>query len=236
MAPLIISIEGNIGSGKSTFVSYLQRTMKNVVFLQEPVDEWNDIKDKEDETILAKFYKNQEKYSFAFQMMAYISRLALLKKTVEENPDAVIITERCLDTDRQVFARMLYDQEKIEEVEYQIYLKWFHSFQKEYPITIHVYLKTSPKIAHERVLKRGRPGETIPLAYLSECHDYHEKWLCNYAQVNVNAKTTATGKTSTIFTIDANEDEGHMEEWGQSVNLLIQENKKSNGNVYSHYG
>ena len=34
MAPLIISIEGNIGSGKSTFVSYLQKTMKNVVFLQ----------------------------------------------------------------------------------------------------------------------------------------------------------------------------------------------------------
>ena len=67
MAPLIISVEGNIGSGKSTFVSFMQRTMTNVIFLQEPVDEWNDIRDRDNETILSKFYKDQPNYSFAFQ-------------------------------------------------------------------------------------------------------------------------------------------------------------------------
>ena len=83
----IISIEGNIGSGKSTLVSLLKDTFENtksnpydVIFLQEPVDEWENIKDSAGNTMLEKFYQDQEKYSFPFQMMAYISRLALLKK------------------------------------------------------------------------------------------------------------------------------------------------------------
>ena len=73
----IISIEGNIGSGKTTLLQNLKNKYKNnpqVIFLKEPVDEWNNIKDSNGTTILEKFYLDQEKYSFAFQMMAYISR------------------------------------------------------------------------------------------------------------------------------------------------------------------
>jgi deoxyadenosine/deoxycytidine kinase len=129
----IISIEGNIGSGKSTLLSFLKKNYEatdNIIFLKEPVDDWESIKDKDNNTMLKKFYENQEKYSFAFQMMAYISRLALLKDTIEKYPNSVIITERCLNTDRYVFAKMLYDNGKLEDVEYQIYLKWFEHFSK----------------------------------------------------------------------------------------------------------
>jgi len=108
----IISIEGNIGSGKSTILNSLKEYFKSnqkIVFLQEPVAEWNEIRDKNNITILSKFYENQKKYSFAFQMMAYISRLSLLKDTIAKYPDSIIITERCLNTDRHVFAKMLYD-------------------------------------------------------------------------------------------------------------------------------
>ena len=81
----IISIEGNIGSGKSTILKSLKEhfeNSRNIIFLQEPVDEWATIKDKEGNTILSKFYGNQKKYSFAFQMMAYISRLNLLMNAI----------------------------------------------------------------------------------------------------------------------------------------------------------
>ena len=60
----IISIEGNIGSGKSTLLSNLRQHYENnsnVVFLKEPVDEWEKIKDENGETILKKFYADQEK-------------------------------------------------------------------------------------------------------------------------------------------------------------------------------
>ena len=180
----IFSIEGNIGSGKSTLVKELKKSVPNildkkVVYVQEPVNEWSKIKDKKGETILEKFYANQHKYAFSFQMMAYISRLALLRNIVRENPDAIIITERSVFTDREVFAKMLYDEGKIEEVDYQIYLKWFDEFIEEIPITGLIYVTTTPEKSKERVDLRARAGESIPLSYLQRCHDYHESWIKN---------------------------------------------------------
>jgi deoxyadenosine/deoxycytidine kinase len=210
MAPIIISVEGNIGSGKSTFVEFLKQNMPNAIFLQEPVDEWNEVMDHENETILTKFYKNQSKYSFAFQMMAYISRLALLKKTIEgSSSDQVIITERCLNTDREVFAKMLYDTGMIEEIEYQIYLKWFYNFQRDYPIAKYLYLRTDPDVANYRVLTRNRVGENIDIGYLNKCHKYHEDWLNN---VKIS---------SNVITIDANESEDKMNEWLSVVQSIV---------------
>jgi deoxyadenosine/deoxycytidine kinase len=179
----IISIEGNIGSGKSTLLSFLKKKYENstdIIFLKEPVDDWESIKDKDNNTMLKKFYENQEKYSFAFQMMAYISRLALLKETIENYPNSIIITERCLNTDRYVFAKMLYDNGKLEDVEYQIYLKWFDHFSKLQQIQKVIYLKTDPEISYYRVNKRCRDGESsISLEYLKNCHDYHEEMIKN---------------------------------------------------------
>ena len=178
--PTIISIEGNIGTGKSTLVQMLKETYKNysnVIFLQEPVDMWNTIKDNNGETILSKFYADQEKYAFSFQMMAYISRISLLKKAIKSNPGKIIISERCVLTDRNVFAKMLYDSDKIEEVNYKIYLQWFDEFIEDIPVSGIVYVCAEPEVSHSRVIKRAREGEEIPLEYLRECHEYHERWL-----------------------------------------------------------
>ena len=181
----MFSIDGNIGSGKSTIYASLQDLYKDndaVIFVPEPVSQWEKIKDNVGKTMLQLFYANQEKYAFAFQMMAYISRLSILRKIVEENKnkehDIVIITERTLYTDKYIFAKMLFDQGKIEDVEYQIYLTWFDEFAKDFPLNNVIYVKTSPQKCYERVHKRAREGEEIiPLAYLEDCHRYHEEFL-----------------------------------------------------------
>lgn len=179
---MIISVEGNIGSGKSTLVELLSETFSDVggiqvVTLQEPVSVWESIQDAEGESMLTKFYRDQKKYSFAFQMMAYISRLAALRQTIRENPKAIILTERCVETDRNVFAKMLHDDGKIEEVEYQIYLKWFDEFIQDIPVTAYLYVKADATTCAERIVKRNREGETVPLEYLERCGQYHERWL-----------------------------------------------------------
>jgi deoxyadenosine/deoxycytidine kinase len=95
----IVSIEGNIGGGKTTLLSHMKLALKdnkNVIFLKEPVDDWETIKDKEGCTMLQKFYGDQAKYSFPFQMMAFISRLVLLRNAAKENPHAILVTERSL--------------------------------------------------------------------------------------------------------------------------------------------
>jgi deoxyadenosine/deoxycytidine kinase len=182
----LFSIEGNIGSGKSTLLENLKQHYKdnpNVLFLKEPVDEWEKIKDFEGNTMLKKFYADTEKYSFAFQMMAYISRLNILKqtlKTLDPNQHYVLISERSLYTDKEVFAKMLHDQDKIEDVCYQIYLTWFHSFSEDFIINRAIYVKTDPENCYERIHRRCRDGEEkIPLEYLKMCHKYHEAFLSN---------------------------------------------------------
>ena len=188
----IFSIEGNIGSGKSTLFEELKNVyscIPNIVFLEEPVSEWEKIKNKQGEPMLQLFYRDSKKYSFSFQMMAFISRLAILKKTIESNKGKkiIIITERSLYTDKHVFAKMLYDKNNMEDVEYDIYLNWFDTFVNEYPVNNVIYIKTAPKKCHERINKRARVGEeVIPLQYLEECHVYHENFLDKTVGIKAN--------------------------------------------------
>lgn len=38
-------------------------------------------------------------------------------------------------------------------------------------------MKVSPEICSERITKRNRDGEMIPLEYLKNCSKYHDDWL-----------------------------------------------------------
>jgi deoxyadenosine/deoxycytidine kinase len=217
----IVSIEGNIGSGKTTLMCNLREQYKNnplVIFLKEPVDEWSLIQDENGTTILEKFYADQEKYSFPFQMMAYISRLNVLKqalKSLDPNQKYVIFTERSLDTDRYVFAKMLYETCKMEYVNYQIYLNWFDSFSGEFPVHKIVYVKTAPEICHARISKRSREGEDkIELGYLESCHKYHEEMINHN---NEAEKLVLSGN------IDIYENRFELENWLYKIHYLIRQ-------------
>ena len=187
--PIIISFDGNIGSGKSSIIHYFEHNFPKfcnlktyhykICFLDEPVNQWETIVDNNDgKNIIQKFYKNNKEYAFQFQIMAYISRLSLIKKALTEDYD-IIFTERSIFTDKNVFAQMLYDYKKMTNIEYQIYLKWFNEFADIIENIKTVYIRTSPEICLNRVLKRARPGENIPLDYLKDCHHYHDIWLNN---------------------------------------------------------
>lgn len=220
----IVSIEGNIGSGKSTLLENLKKQYsnnENIIFLREPVDDWEKIKDNEGNSMLKKFYENQEKYSFAFQMMAYISRLKIMRDCVQHiknktetniNKTYVIITERSLFTDKYVFAKMLHDQGKIEDVCYQIYLNWFDEFSKDFPIEYSIYVNTDPTNCYNRIHKRAREGEEfIPLAYLQDCHNYHEEFI---SQVYTN-KLVLDGN------VDIYENGKILDDWLQQITQFI---------------
>ena len=181
--PRIISIEGNIGAGKSTLLAELQKHYADsteIVFLREPVDIWESVRDPVDgQNILQKFYGKPATYAFPFQVMAYITRLSLLEKTIKENPQcSVIICERSLCADRNIFAKMLFDDGLIDNVCYQIYMRIYDEFSCRFPVTGIVYVDAGSDTCFRRIAKRARDGEGgIALDYLEKCKKYHDEWL-----------------------------------------------------------
>ena len=225
----IFTIEGNIGSGKSTFVKHLKEYYKDnnsIYFLDEPVEEWNEIKDKSNKNMIEKYYENQTRYAFAFQMMAYITRITKLQNALNDGYN-IIITERCIYTDKNVFAKMLYDENKIEDVEYLIYNKWFEEFTANIPDIKVIYIKTKPEIAKERINFRNRKGEeNIPLEYLQKCDIYHTNWVNN---IKVKDKLILDGNTN----INENPDYNNtlLKETDNFIWNMNNKNKNITGNI-----
>ena len=183
--PYIVSIEGNIGSGKTTLIQRLEERYgslwgfneKKFVFLREPLDVWNSIKDN-DENILQKYYKEPEKYAMSFQIMAYITFHQRLNDAIKDNDEnTVIVCERSMESSSAIFAKMLRDSGKIDDVNYQILIMFYEKMEL-IPVDAIIYLDTDVKTNIERIKKRARSGEeNITLDYLENCREKHEDWL-----------------------------------------------------------
>jgi deoxyadenosine/deoxycytidine kinase len=193
--PKIISVEGNIGAGKTTIIEQLEqqyKDIKSVLVVREPVSVWESIKDSDGESILSKFYKDPQKYAFSFQVMAFVTRLSLIRNLIKDNPDCkLIICERSLEADRKIFAKMLYHDKMIDEINYKIYIKFYNEYKNDFKLNGLVYMHTDEDICYKRVQKRNRKGEdVVPLEYLKKCKEYHQDWLINKKNIlviNANA-------------------------------------------------
>lgn len=180
---MIISLEGNIGAGKSTLLSQI----KNLVFEKphvvafEPVDDWMNLRASPTEKSLFElYYEDKKRYGFTFQMYALQSRFQHLVKLMEENPDKIIICERCHLTDCEVFANMLLKQGIITSNEYAVYMSWYTFITNILKPKIMgiIYLQVRPSLCVERICSRNRTGEdNIDFTYLRKLHTQHEEWL-----------------------------------------------------------
>ena len=174
-----IYIEGNIGSGKTTFVDTLKKRYennKNYSCITEPVEEWLSLKDKDNKSILEKFYEDQNKWSFAFQMNSFISRT----HKVSNDNSPIKFIERSVYTDKYCFATNCYNMGNMNKIEYDIYCKWHDWLCDNFKVkpSGFIYLKTEPTVSFDRIKKRSRTGESdIPLDYLELLHTNHEEWM-----------------------------------------------------------
>lgn len=179
--PIIISIEGNIGIGKSTLLDNLEKYIDNnsIIILREPVEKWLEFVDDNGESILSNYYNNPTKYGFPFQMIIMKTMFELISTTIESNPScSLIICERSLSSSHYVFAKMFYDDNIMNKIEYDIYEKFFHDMGTHFIPDKVIHLQASSNICFHRIEKRRRKGESkIELMYLDKCQKYHEIWL-----------------------------------------------------------
>jgi deoxyadenosine/deoxycytidine kinase len=184
-SPLLISIEGNIGAGKSTLIDAVRTGGNNWSIIEEPVGVWETVKNEKNETLLEVFYKDRRRWSYTFQSCALLSRFENVERAVESTMKTegvnkrIFITERCLDTDFNVFTRMLNDEGSIDKLEFDIYQRLFRHLQaKSVPLRGIIHLETAPSECLRRIRSRGRGGEGgISLEYLQSLDKYQRLWI-----------------------------------------------------------
>jgi deoxyguanosine kinase len=192
VVPILISIEGNIGSGKSTLLRELRERNPDWHFIDEPVESWMSLKNERGESLLQLFYGDKRRWAYTFQQTALLTRMAATKDAVAAwgaagfHGSPIFITERCVETDAHVFAKMLAEEGDIDALEMTLYKKWFDRFaDKTVRPAAYILVDTPVTVCHERIARRARSGEggdAIPVEYLDRLDSAHFSWLMKDGQ------------------------------------------------------
>jgi deoxyadenosine/deoxycytidine kinase len=172
MATTVISVDGNIGAGKSTVLRHLAERHGYAV-IPEPVEEW--------EEMLARFYLDPRRWALTLQCKI-LTGMAEVKKKALASGAAVVLVERS-PLSARVFLRNLHDTGKIDDAELEVY-DGLHARLAWEPDTTFL-LSVTPAECHRRLEARGRLSEAgrVPLSYL-ECLDALYGTMATLASVN----------------------------------------------------
>jgi deoxyadenosine/deoxycytidine kinase len=187
----LLSIEGNIGIGKSTLLDNLRERFAesdpHVAFVPEPVDTW------ERHGLLQAMYSG-ELGRCPFQLMALTTRFTAVLEALNNNPEStLIITERSIFSDKACFAEVNLDR-PAERAAYQASYEALRDALPKDIRTASVLLSAPMEVIRERIAKRNRAAEQgqpsdapetasedeagstsggIPTAYLQQLEDAH---------------------------------------------------------------
>jgi len=173
--PTIIGIAGNIGAGKTSLVDFLQRTYVITPFY-EPNDENPYLKD---------FYKDMKRWAFHSQLYFLSSKFAMQQQL--EQCRGVVLQDRTLFEDVEIFATALHQMRKINQRDWQTFMGLYESIQQAIqPPDLMIYLTCSIRTARKRIKMRGRAMEQdMPLTYLKRLAGLYQQWIAGYKMSEV---------------------------------------------------
>jgi deoxyadenosine/deoxycytidine kinase len=173
----IFSIEGNIGSGKTTVIRHLQQIYGDqVVLVEEPVKDWQNL---EGENLLKKKNEDLNRWGYSFEAYVLITKMNELTKIADSDKKIVLI-ERCMLTDKAFFDVNVQNgfSTPMEEAMFQNLFEFLS--RNIYPkLSGIIYLDTPVEECIKRMEERGRKEEkSIKADYLTQL-DEHFKQVVN---------------------------------------------------------
>lgn len=169
-------LEGSIAAGKSHLGYELHKTGR-LVFLAEPVDQW---RTGFANNLLHLLYSNAERWSFTFQIVAFITRIKAQEAAREQADGTVVLTERSICGDRYIFAELAHLLGNMDDAEKQIYDMLWDLWASRYGLrpSVTFYLRTPADLCLERIAQRGRPEEKgIDRSFVRQLEELHDNWL-----------------------------------------------------------
>ena len=157
----IVTVDGNIGSGKSTVLNYIHRNHKIPIDL-EPIENWK--------SYLENFYNNKNSI-FNLQLRVWLDRAWIQEK--EEK--VLLLMERSPFLIKKTFNVAAHMNDNLNDNEFQILNELYNKTDSIWNSNYYIYLRSNPNKCIERVKSRGRKcEENITLEYLQQLHNLHE--------------------------------------------------------------
>jgi len=158
----IITIDGNIGAGKTSILNYLHNNYNINVDL-EPIDKWKPYLDK--------IYIENENY-FKFQIRVWLDRSWIQEK----KESSLVIMERSPYFIRNTFNKYMFNNNLINNNENIIINELYDKTDLIWKSNFYIYLRSSPINCLNRIYKRGRINEmNISLEYLNNINNLHNE-------------------------------------------------------------
>ncbi|XP_067002408.1 deoxynucleoside kinase-like [Anabrus simplex] len=198
LRPFTVFVEGNIGSGKTTFLNHFKDY--NVLLLSEPVERWRNV---DGHNLLALLYEDPTKWALTFQ--TYV-QLTMTDLHTRRSSHPVKLMERSIFSARYCFVENLYRSKVMPSADFTVLDEWFKWITSHMDVggDLIVYLRTKPEVVYERMKSRAREEEScVPLEYLQKLHELHEEWLYHRTHFTCSAP---------VLILDANKSQNEMKD------------------------
>ncbi|MBE2245731.1 MAG: deoxynucleoside kinase [Candidatus Competibacteraceae bacterium] len=167
-----IAIAGNIGSGKTTLASKLEKHYDWVAHYE----------DADENPYLNDFYEDMQRWSFNLQVYFLRSRFDQIIQIRKSGKN--VIQDRTIYEDAFIFAPNLHAMGLMTTRDYNNYHELFKliaSFIQ--PPDLLIYLRASVPTLVNQIQKRGREYENnIRLDYLKRLNERYEAWISSYEE------------------------------------------------------
>ncbi len=165
-----IAVAGNIGSGKSSLVNFLETQ-----YQIKPFYESND-----ENPYLADFYRDMNAFAFHSQIF-FLSRKFQIHQEIKKH-HGLLVLDRTIYEDAEIFATALFKSGRMQKRDFDVYFDLYQTMCESLrPPDLMIYLKCSVPNLKKRIRLRGRAIEKdVPNAYLMQLQQLYDSWVLNY--------------------------------------------------------
>lgn len=168
-----ISIEGNIGSGKTSLATRMAEDFNAQLVLEQFADN----------PFLDSFYQEPKKYAFLLEM----SFLADRHQQFTSNLEALDASKQLLISDYHILKSLIFAKITLSEVSMRLYEQFFTLLHEAMPKPdLYVFLHQNTDRLLQNIHKRGRTYEqTIKADYLTKINQGYLDFINNQTELNV---------------------------------------------------
>jgi len=192
----VVSVEGNIAAGKSTYIRRVGEALAKLGYATElvcePIDEWKAV-GVNCVDMLAASYADPASHAFPFQLTALATHIRCARRAVERararasrGRPAIVLVERSPCSYKRVFAHLAIARGTIRFEHAAVYdLLYSVLGETMPPVDLVVYLRADPALCLYRRSNRGRVCESgVDQTYLASLNTLYSEVIARAAKIH----------------------------------------------------